>query len=175
MRIHISSARTAAALAGTALLCVTATACSSGGSAASSASTSSTSASPSASPSATTSSQAISEITSNWETFFNPSSSVATRVGLLQNGSDFSSAISSLISNPLASKIDAKVDGVTLNPDGTTAAVKWEVDSTSGGTALLPNQTGEAVLQDGQWKLGYASLCSLLGLIEKNLPAACNS
>jgi len=45
-----------------------------------------------------------------------------------------------------------------------------------GTTPALTDQTGTAVYQDGTWKVGDSSLCSLLTLEGvKPLPAACAS
>ena len=38
----------------------------------------------------------------------------------------------------------------------------------------LPKQTGTAVLQDGTWKVGFASLCKLVAL-QGSTPSACKS
>jgi hypothetical protein len=120
------------------------------------------------------SADSIAQITANWTAFFNPATPVSKKVELLQNGSAFASAISTLVANPLAAQIGAKVDSVTLT-SATQATVKWDITG-KGGAALLPNQTGTAILQGGEWKLGYASLCQLLSLEgPKYVPAACNA
>ena len=116
-------------------------------------------------------SAAVAQITANWEKFFNSSTPNSERVTLLQNGSSFAGAISGLAS--LVSNLGAKVTAVTLT-SATTATVKY--DLTSSGSTLLPNQTGTAVLQDGVWKVGDASLCGLIKLVPGGtLPSACNS
>ena len=75
---------------------------------------------------------------------------------------------------PLASGIGAKVTNVTVN-SATKAAVTYNLTS-SGGSALLSNQKGVAVYQDGTWKVGDESLCGLFRLIPGGtVPAACNS
>ena len=42
------------------------------------------------------------------------------------------------------------------------------------GGAGLPKQTGTAVLQNGTWKVGDASLCKLVSL-QGSTPSACKS
>ena len=75
---------------------------------------------------------------------------------------------------PLASGIGAKVTNVTVT-SATKAAVTYNLTS-SGGSALLSNQKGVAVYQDGTWKVGDESLCGLFRLIPGGtVPAACNS
>jgi hypothetical protein len=74
---------------------------------------------------------------------------------------------------PLANGIGAKVTAVTLT-SATTATVTYAI--TAGGTALLSNQKGTAVYQDGVWKVGSPSLCGLFKLIPGGtVPSACNS
>jgi hypothetical protein len=163
-------------------LALTVAACSSSSSTSASTSTSSTpaasspatgsSAAPS-SPGTGSSSAAVAQITTNWEKFFNSSTPTAERVALLQNGSRFTSAITAFSRLPLANGIGAKVTAVTLK-SATTATVTYNI--TAGGTALLSNQSGTAVYQDGVWKVGSPSLCGLFKLIPGGtVPSACNS
>ncbi len=184
MRFHAASGL---AVAGAIVVALTATACSSSSSssstttptATSSSASTTVSAPASASPSGSatgagtgTNSGAAGQITTNWVAFFNPSTPNAKRVSLLQNGSAFSSAISSFSSNPLAAGISAKVTKVTLT-SGTQATVKYDIDG-PGGTTLLPGQTGTAVLDGGVWKVGDASFCGLLHLAGGTMPSACS-
>ena len=125
----------------------------------------------SAPPSSSGNSAAVAQITTNWEKFFNSSTPNSERVALLQNGSSFAGAISGLAG--LVSNLGAKVTSVTLT-SATTATVKYNL--TSGGSTLLSNQTGTAVLQNGVWKVGDASLCGLIKLVPGGtVPSACNS
>ena len=124
-----------------------------------------------ASSSSSGNSAAVAQITTNWEKFFNSSTPTSERVTLLQNGSAFAGAISGLTS--LVSGLGAKVTAVTLT-SATTATVKYNL--TAGGTSLLNNQTGRAVLDNGVWKVGDASLCALLKLVPGGtVPSACSS
>ena len=125
----------------------------------------------SSSSSSSGNSAAVAQITANWEKFFNSSTPNSERVTLLQNGSAFAGAISGLTS--LVSGLGAKVTSVTLT-SATTATVKY--DLTAGGTSLLNNQTGTAVLDNGVWKVGDASLCDLIKLVPGGtVPSACSS
>jgi hypothetical protein len=160
-------------------LALTVAACSSSSStsasstpAASSPAATSSSAAPS-SPGTGSSSDAVAQITANWEKFFNSSTPTAERVALLQNGSRFAGAINTLSKLPLASGIGAKVTAVTVK-SATTATVTYNI--TAGGTALLSNQSGTAVYQDGVWKVGSPSLCGLFKLVPGGtVPSACSS
>jgi hypothetical protein len=134
---------------------------------------------PTATPSATspttgTASGATTAIKANWTTFFDFKTATAKQVALLQNGSQFTSAINNMKSSPLAAGANARVLSVS-NVTATQATVKYDV--LLGTTVALPNQTGTAVFQDGTWKVGDGSLCGLLSLELKKsqLPAACSS
>jgi purine-cytosine permease-like protein len=125
---------------------------------------------PASSP-ASGNSAAVAQITTNWEKFFNSSTPNSERITLLQNGSAFAPAISGLTS--LVSNLGATVTSVTLT-SATTATVKYNL--TSGGSSLLKNQTGTAVLENGVWKVGDATLCGLVKLVPGGtVPSACSS
>jgi hypothetical protein len=180
MRFNLLARRITLAPALGLALALTVAACSSSSS--TSATTSASSAPAASSPAATASSAAssrtgsnsaaVAQITANWEKFFNSSTSTADRVSLLQNGSKFTGAINAMSSLPLASGIGAKVTNVVVNSP-TKATVTYDI--TSGGSSLLPNQTGTAVYQGGTWKVGDASLCGLFKLVPGGtVPSACN-
>jgi hypothetical protein len=120
----------------------------------------------------TTSSSANSEaqIRSAYEQLFSPQTSLTDRVAVLQNGPKFKKVIASFASNPLAKKVTVDVSKVKLQ-GGNKARVVYTVKF--GGTSL-PTQTGSAVLQNGTWKVGFASLCKLVAL-GGSTPSACTS
>lgn len=162
------------------LLCALGTsvaACGSSGSSSTSTpspSASSTSASSSASPSAAASGgNAVAEITANWTAFFDPTTPLAKRISILQNGQVFSAAIQSSSRFPGASTASAKVTKVTVTSP-TQAKVTYSI--LLAGTPVLPNQSGVAVLEGGTWKVGDASFCALLTLENSGKPmAVCKS
>ena len=137
----------------------------------SSSSSSSASSAPASSALASGNSAATAQITANWEKFFNANTPTAQRVALLQNGSQFATAISSL--SHLVSGLGATVTSVTVTSP-TTATVKYNL--TASGSSLLAGQTGKAVYVNGTWKVGDASLCGLLHLVPGGtVPSACSS
>lgn len=160
------------------VLALAMTACSSSSSSSSSSASAPATTSPSASPSASASSTAsdVSQIKSNWQEFFASKTPNSKRVQLLQNGSEFASAISAFSASPLASAVSSKVDSVTVT-SGDQAKVKY--DLTAGGQSVASGQTGTAVRQDGVWKVGDGVFCGLLkegsSLLNIKVPAACNS
>lgn len=161
------------------------TACSSSGSSSSSTATSApaTTSAPAATTSAATASSsaaaggsAVAQITANWEAFFNAATPNSKRVQLLENGSEFASAINAFSASPLAAQVSSKVDSVSVT-SATKANVKY--DLTAAGTSVASGQTGTSVLQDGVWKVGDEVFCGLLkegaSLLNISVPAACNS
>jgi hypothetical protein len=137
-------------------------------------SASSTSAPSSASPSAAASGgNAVAEITANWTAFFDPTTPLAKRISILQNGQVFSAAIQGSSRFPGASTASAKVTKVTVTSP-TQAKVTYSI--LLAGTPVLPNQSGVAVLEGGTWKVGDASFCALLTLENSGKPmAVCKS
>jgi hypothetical protein len=119
---------------------------------------------------------AIAAIKTNWAAFFNSSTPNSKRVQLLQNGSQFATAIKAFASSPLAAAVSSKVDSVTMT-SSTQANVKY--DLTAAGQSVASGQTGTAVLQNGVWKVGDGVFCSLLkqgaAILNIKVPAACNS
>jgi hypothetical protein len=159
-------------------------ACSSSSSSSSSSTAPSTPASSSASAPAASSSpaasggssSAVAEITTNWNTFFDSATPNSKRVQLLQNGSQFASAISAFASSPLASAVTSKVDSVTLT-SATAAKVKYDLSAL--GTTVASGASGTSVLQDGTWKVGDDVFCSLLSQAKSAgltvpVPSACS-
>ncbi len=110
------------------------------------------------------------DITSAYEEFFSPDTSLSDRVGLLQNGPKFKSVVQGFASNPLAKNVSATVSSVTLQ-GADKAKVVYIVKL---GGAALPKQTGSAVRENGTWKVGDASLCKLIAL-QGSTPSACKS
>jgi hypothetical protein len=117
------------------------------------------------------------QITTNWNKFFNSSTSNSDRVKLLQNGTQFASAISSFSSSPFAAAVSSKVDSVSV-----TSATKAKVtyDLTALGATVAKGSTGSSVLQDGTWKVGDDVFCGLLkeakgAGMSVTVPSACSS
>jgi hypothetical protein len=159
------------------LVLAVATACSSSGSSSSSAPATSAPATsaPATSASPAASGSAVSQITANWEKFFNSSTPNSERVQLLENGSEFTTALAAFSASPLASAVTSKVDSVTVT-SSSQANVKY--DLSAAGTTVASGATGTSVLQDGTWKVGDDVFCGLLkegaSILNIKLPAACS-
>ena len=169
------------------LLLVTATAACSSSSSSSSSAAAATPApsSPAASASVAASSSAgasggsadaVSEIKTNWNTFFNSATPNSKRVQLLQNGSQFAASIKAFAASPLAAAVSSKVDSVTL---GSVTQAKVKYDLSALGQTVASGASGTAVRQDGTWKVGDDVFCGLLkegsSVLSIKVPAACSS
>jgi hypothetical protein len=176
MQFRLLAGRMAAPVLGLALA-ATVAACSSSSTSSAAAPSSAASTSSSSAPSSPgtgSTADAAAQIKANWEKFFDAHTTVADKVKLLQNGAALEAAIKTFANFPLANGIGAKVTNVTVN-SATKAAVTYNLTS-SDGSALLSNQKGVAVYEDGTWKVGDQSLCGLFKLIPgATVPAACNS
>jgi hypothetical protein len=101
--------------------------------------------------------------------FFAPSTPLAQRVALLQNGERFRPVIKTFASIPLAKQVSVSVSSVTLE-NANRAKVAFNIKL---GSSSLGTQNGTAVRQSGTWKVGYQGLCRLVSL-QGSTPSACN-
>ena len=100
-------------------------------------------------------------IIANWEQFFLPTTSIADRVALLENGASFQQALEIRSKDPLQQQASSTVKSIELTaPD--RASVTYDV--LLNGTIALAGAQGFAVLQSGIWKVGAESFCALVGL-----------
>jgi hypothetical protein len=153
------------------------TACSSSSSSASSSAPSSSapaSSAPASSASASAGhSNAAAQIKANWEAFFSGTTSAAKKISLLQNGQKFAGVIEAQAGSGLAKSASAKVTAVSVTSPA-KATVTYDI--LLAGKPALTHQTGQAVHQDGTWKVGDASFCALLALENGGkAPSVCSS
>ncbi len=117
------------------------------------------SSSPIPSPSPSRSTKAA--ITADWQRFFAGTTPAAAKIALLQDGSSFAATIKAQASSSLAKSTSAKVNAVSITSP-TTAAVSYSI--VMGTQTALPNQSGQAVLIGGIWKVSAANFEALLKL-----------
>jgi hypothetical protein len=122
-------------------------------------SSASTTSSPS--PSASPSASATAAIKAEWEKFFAGTTPAAQKIPLLENGQQFAQTIQAQAQSPLAKSTSARVSSVKVTSP-TTAAVKYSI--LLGTQVALTDQTGQAVLQNGVWKVSAQSFQALLTL-----------
>jgi hypothetical protein len=101
------------------------------------------------------------EITTNWETFLKSGTPKATAVDLLENGDQLGAALKKAAQEDeeTGGKRSATVKTIVFTSP-TRANVNYELHAA--GQVL--NSAGEAVLQDGVWKVSAATFCTLVVL-----------
>jgi len=127
-------------------------------------------------PSATTSASRE-QIAASYTTVFDfANGTVSDKVAAIEAGSDLQQAIAQTVGSPIASSLSgAKIDSVadldqgTCSSEGVSspcARVDYDILGTI-GTVVLPNNTGYATYQDGQWLVAKTTVCSVLGLLSQ--------
>jgi hypothetical protein len=111
--------------------------------------------------------QSKAKITAAWEKFFDPSVPLASKANIVEDYNTLKPILEAQIKNPQAQQIKAKVTDVTLSGE-TSAKVTYDIISTQNNTALLPGAAGEAIKQDGNWKVTVKTFCSLIKLADQN-------
>lgn len=100
-------------------------------------------------------------VTDAWVTFFNGTTPPETRAGLVENGDAFLPALEGMAADPQATATTATVEGVTSAGDD-AAVVSWTL--LMNDAPVLPDQSGEALVEDGQWKVSAVTFCTLLAI-----------
>jgi hypothetical protein len=108
------------------------------------------------------------KIIANWEAFFSGKTPPKRKIALVQDGKDFAKVINGQASGGMAKSATAKV--LSVKVVGKKAVVTYTIYLA--GEAALKNQKGEALLEDGTWKVGGKSFCALLSL-EGTKPKIC--
>ncbi|MFC7179253.1 hypothetical protein ACFQMG_06710 [Kitasatospora paranensis] len=99
------------------------------------------------------------EITTNWQKFFDPATSIQDKAALLQNGQALSPALQGFAADPRVGQVKAEVKGVEFTSP-TTATVTYTLSLQ--GNVVEPSATGQAVLDGGTWKVSTSTLCGLV-------------
>jgi hypothetical protein len=123
-------------------------------------------ASPTSQPQATDAASkaaATADISKTYATFFKSATPQATAVSLLEDGSTLGPAVADAarIAKKDKTKESAKVLSVKFTSP-TTATVIYNL--LGNGKPLLAKADGNAVLQDGTWKVRKTTFCTLVGL-----------
>jgi hypothetical protein len=123
--------------------------------------------------------QVTREVTTNWETFFAPDTSVDGKADLVEDGATLRPTIEAGRKNPQSQGSSAKVKGVTpldnaqCDQNGVPSpCAEVTYDVLIGGNPVLPDSKGYAVRVDGRWKVSRATLCGLLELGGTKCPPA---
>ncbi|MEV0248142.1 hypothetical protein AB0H76_16225 [Nocardia sp. NPDC050712] len=114
-----------------------------------------------ATTSAATSAADTKAVTDAYVTFFNGQTPAATRAGLVEKGSAFQQALEGMALNPQATGTSVTVAEVKFG-DSSHADVKYTL--LLNGNPVLPDQSGQAIKEAGQWKVAAATFCALLAI-----------
>jgi hypothetical protein len=104
---------------------------------------------------------ATQQVTQNWQSFFSPATPISAKAALLQNGQQLTPLLQSFANDPRVGQISAQVTNVQFT-SATTATVTYNL--TLQGQTVQPNATGQAVLENGTWKVSQSTLCGLITL-----------
>jgi hypothetical protein len=100
---------------------------------------------------------ATAEVERNWERFFNPRTPLAERVALVKDGKQMEAMVKAFAAHPRYGQVKAVVEEVVFATP-TTADVSYTLYLRG---RPLPVALGNAVLQDGIWKLSAPTFCAL--------------
>lgn len=111
-------------------------------------------------------SAAVASVQANWERFFSDATSAAQRADLLQRGQEYAQTLRSKATTTVLSGITAQVKSVDVtSPD--TANVTYDI--VRNGQTLLSNVQGQAVLENGTWKISTQSFQGVLDSLQSQL------
>src|SRR4051794_40861830 len=105
------------------------------------------------SPAAFNEATAKQQISTNWESFFDPTKPVADKVALLQDGATLQPILTAQSKNPQAKGTKASVKTVVVDPSHVKATVTYDLVPVAGGAALLAGSTGTSVYEANTWKV----------------------
>jgi hypothetical protein len=108
------------------------------------------------------------EVKANWERFFDPSIPVSEKPILIENGSQMQAVLQTQSTNPLASSIKTVVTDVTLQGDNQAVVTYNILSKQTSQTLLPPGSKGQAVKQDGHWKVSQITFCGLVHAGDQN-------
>ncbi|GAA1404971.1 hypothetical protein GCM10009639_51460 [Kitasatospora putterlickiae] len=102
---------------------------------------------------------ATTEITNNWQKFFDPTTPIPEKASLLQNGDVLLPVLEGFSQDPRVGQVKAAVTKVEFT-SATEATVTYELSLE--GSVVAPAASGQAVLDNGIWKVSRSTLCGLL-------------
>ncbi|WP_371501157.1 hypothetical protein OG871_30210 [Kitasatospora sp. NBC_00374] len=110
---------------------------------------------------------ATTQVTATWEKFFDPATALADKATLLQNGEQLVPVLQGFAADPRVGQVKATVSKVEFTSP-TTATVTYSLSLD--GAVVQPDATGQAVLENGTWKVSTSTLCGLVSLSGNTSP-----
>ncbi|MEG3629196.1 hypothetical protein [Streptomyces poriticola] len=101
------------------------------------------------------------EVRENWQTFFDPETTLEEKQLLLENGEQMAPVLEAFSGDERGGQVEAEVTGVEFTSP-TEADVTYTL--TLQGATALPDASGTAVEQNGIWKVSANTLCALVQL-----------
>jgi hypothetical protein len=108
---------------------------------------------------------AVASVKANWTAFFDPTTPIAERVSLLQDGAKFKHYLEVQAQPGVAHLTTDQVTAVTLI--GSQATVTYNILVSGASSSALENQSGQAIFSSGTWQVSDADFCTLLTLENK--------
>ncbi|MER6449954.1 hypothetical protein [Streptomyces venezuelae] len=107
------------------------------------------------------------QIEKNWTAFFDPKTPTDEKAELLQHGDLLKVLLDGFSAGAEAAKASAAVTGVTFTSP-TEAAVTYDLKV--GDETVMSAGKGNAVFEDGTWKVSLKTLCALVDLSGAEAP-----
>ncbi|MEV5647231.1 hypothetical protein AB0L57_03175 [Nocardia sp. NPDC052254] len=107
-------------------------------------------------------------VTDAYVQFFDAKQPADQRAAVVEKGDGFAPVLAAQASNPQAQGTSATVSKVAT-VDATHADVTYTL--LMNGNPVLPDQAGQAVQENGQWKVAASTFCTLLKLQGGTAPA----
>ncbi|MFC4467325.1 hypothetical protein ACFPH6_22820 [Streptomyces xiangluensis] len=99
---------------------------------------------------------ATAEVETNWARFFHPRTPVKERTALLKDGEQLAPMVAAFAAHPRYGQAQAEVEQVVF-ATATTADVTYTLSLPG---RALPSILGNAVLEDGTWKVSVPTFCA---------------
>jgi hypothetical protein len=113
----------------------------------------------------TTGPDAAASVTADWTAFFDPTTPIAQRIALLQDGAKFKSYLEVQAQPGVAHLTTEQVTNVSVI--GTYATVTFNILVDGHTASALTGQSGQANFEAGTWQVSDAAFCSLITLENK--------
>ena len=103
-----------------------------------------------------------------WQRLFSEATPLEERIDHLENGEAHRAEVEQMVNSGQMKGVTINVGNVAVNPAANTASVGYTI--LYNGQAVVSNATGEAVFQDGVWKVSEKVFCVLISLGGQNPP-----
>ena len=104
-----------------------------------------------------------------WQNFFTESVPLEEKIRHIENGEAHRAEIEQMAASGQTKGVTATVGNVAVNPATRRATVGYSIYLN--GQPVVPNVTGEAVFQDGTWKMSENVFCVLISLSGSSPPS----